>query len=238
MYFDTSLSNQGYIMGLIQRQYSDNLVYWPVTAKQNTNLKGKTKTMSSEGSSNNLSLQQDPVRWRHHLLAVAEKRDKNAYQALYVHFAPKIKSFYLQKGLASKAEELMHEVFIKIWQKAASYNPEKAKVSTWIFTIVRNSRIDYLRKKKIDEVNEDDCAESYEESAFEEQLDAERTKQQISNLFELLNDEQRHVIQKVYFEDKSHQIAAEELDMTPGVVKSRIRSALKILRSHMGGTRL
>ncbi len=221
-------------MGLIQRQYNDNLVYWPV----NANKKAKSKTMSSDSPSKNLSLQDEPVRWRHHLLAVAEKRDKNAYQALYLHFAPKIKSFYLQKGLASKAEELTHEVFIKIWQKAASYNPAKAKVSTWIFTIVRNSRIDYLRKKKIDEVNEEDCAESFEEGAFDEKLDAQRSKEQISNMFELLNDEQRNVLQKVYFEDKSHQIAAEELDMTPGVVKSRIRSALKILRSHMGGTRL
>ena len=50
----------------------------------------------------------------------------------------------------------------------------------------------------------------------------------------MLNEEQRMVIQKVYFEDKSHQIAAEELEMTLGVVKSRIRSALKLMKKQIG----
>ncbi|MGB0495677.1 MAG: RNA polymerase sigma factor [Kangiellaceae bacterium] len=225
-------------MALTQRQSNDNLVYWPVHSSKKTQVKGKASTMPSGKSVKNLSLNQDSVRWRHHLSAVAKSRDKSAYQALYIHFAPKIKSFYLQKGLTSKAEELTHEVFIKIWQKAASYNPSKSKVSTWIFTIVRNTRIDYLRKKTIDEINEEDCAESFGEGTLDEELDAIRDKQQISNMFELLNEQQRNVLQKVYFEDKSHQITAEELEMTPGVVKSRIRSALKILRSHMVGKKV
>lgn len=226
---------EGLKMALTQRQYSDNLVYWPVANSAKTKLKRITQTMSVKESSSSQVLPDDPASWRYHLLAVAEKQDRGAFQALYLHFAPKIKSFYLQKGMASKSEELTHEVFMKIWQKAASYNPEKAKVSTWIFTIVRNSRIDFLRKKRIDEVPEEDYSEAHEDSDYDEQIDAERKKRQIADIFELLNEEQRNVLQKVYFEDKSHQIAAEELDMTPGVVKSRIRSALKILRSHMGG---
>ena len=222
-------------MVLTQRQYSDNLVYWPVANSAKTKLKRITQTMSVEESNTSQALPDDPVRWRHHLQAVAEKQDRRAFHALYLHFAPKIKSFYLHKGMTAQAEELTHEVFMKIWQKAASYNPDKAKVSTWIFTIVRNSRIDFLRKKRIEEVPEEDYNEAHEDNDYDEQIDAERRKQQIASVFELLNDEQRNVLQKVYFEDKSHQIAAQELEMTAGVVKSRIRSALKILRSHMGG---
>jgi len=173
--------------------------------------------------------------WQEHLQAVATSRDRAAFQALYLHFSPKIKSFYLNQGMANKAEELTHEVFIKVWQKAASYDPEKAKVSTWIFTIVRNLRIDVLRKKRLQEVSDEDALEPSEENTFDLDMDLSRNKQKIQDVFGLLNEEQRNVLQKVYFEDKSHQIAAAELEMTPGVVKSRIRSALKVLRSHMGG---
>lgn len=231
--------NEILYMDLIKRQYSDNLVYWPIAQSMKINstktkLKRITQTMSAEKSNSSKVLHDDPVRWRHHMKAVAEKQDRGAFHALYLHFSPKIKSFYLQKGMTRNAEELTHEVFMKIWQKASSYNSGKAKVSTWIFTIVRNSRIDFLRKKRLDEVPEDDHSEAYEESDYDEKIDFDRRKQQIANIFELLSEEQRNVLQKVYFEGKSHQIAAQELEMTAGVVKSRIRSALKILRSHMG----
>ena len=143
----------------------------------------------------------------------------------------------MQQGLTKHAEELTHEVFIKIWQKAASYNPQKANVSTWIFTIVRNLRIDFLRRKRITEVNDEESMEAGEDADLMATVEAARNKSRLNAVFELLNEEQRNVLQKVYFEDKSHQVAAQELDMTPGVVKSRIRSALKILRSQMGGER-
>ena len=180
----------------------------------------------------------DPERWKFHMKAIGESQDRRAYQAVYQHFAPKVKSFYIQQGKSAKAEELTHEVFLKIWQKAKSYNPEKAQVSTWIFTIVRNLRIDFLRKKKLDEVYVEQDTLLAEDSPLDDNIELARSKSQLLEVFKLLNVEQRNVLQKVYFEDKSHQIAANELEMTPGTVKSRIRSALKILRSQMGGEKL
>lgn len=210
---------------LQKRLNAQNLVYWPVVS-------GKENVSMTNASAQNTL---DSARWKQHMSAVATQNDRSAYKALYLHFAPKIKSFYLQQGLTKHAEELTHEVFIKVWQKAASYNPEKANVSTWIFTIVRNLRIDYLRRKRITEVNEEETEEAGEEADLMASVQTERNKMRLNDVFELLNNEQRNVLQKVYFEDKSHQIAAQELEMTIGVVKSRIRSALKILRSHLGG---
>ncbi|WP_168204278.1 RNA polymerase sigma factor [Aliikangiella coralliicola] len=180
----------------------------------------------------------DSERWREHLNAIAKQHDRHAFKALYLYFAPKIKSFYLQHGMGEKSEELTHEVFLKIWQKAASYDPQKASVSTWIFTIVRNLKIDFLRKKRIDEVNDENLPDPAEEANFSEKISIDRDKSRLLSVFNQLNEEQRNVLQKVYFEDKSHQIAAKELEMSPGVVKSRIRSALKILRAHIGGDRI
>lgn len=208
-----------------ERQNATNLVYWPVSSPKR----------QSVNMTNLQSADPQAQCWKQHMLAVASSQDKTAFQSLYLHFAPKIKSFYLNQGMARQAEELTHEVFIKIWQKAGSYNSEKANVSTWIFTIVRNLRIDYLRRRRLDEVSQDDTHDVGEDGKLDLDVDLSRTKKQVQQVFTYLNEEQRNVLQKVYFEDKSHQIAAAELDMTPGVVKSRIRSALKVLRSHMGG---
>jgi len=207
------------------RQNQSNLVYWPVL-----NPKRRNVTMV-----NNQDSEAAALNWRQHMCAVSENRDRAAFQALYLHFCPKIKSFYLNQGMTAMAEELTHEVFIKVWQKAASYNPEKANVSTWIFTIVRNLRIDYLRRKRLTEVSDEDTVEPGEEDTLDLDIELSRNKKKIHQVLNQLNEEQRHVLQKVYFEDKSHQLAAAELEMTPGVVKSRIRSALKVLRSQMGG---
>ena len=207
----------------VKRQTKSNLVYWPLPNLVRHNVT-MIKTQNSEAS---------VIDWREYMLVVSEQRDRDAFQALYIHFSPKIKSFYLSQGLTAMAEELTHEVFIKVWQKAASYNPEKANVSTWIFTIVRNLRIDYLRRKRLIEVSDEDTTEPAEDNTLDLDIDLSRNKKKIQQVLSELTVEQRNVLQKVYFEDKSHQIAAQELDMTPGTVKSRIRSALNVLRSHI-----
>lgn len=208
-----------------ERQNRSNLVYWPPCDPKTNKIKMSPISKNDELSNN----------WQQHMRAVATQKDKGAFQALFVHFSPKIKAFYLSNGMASLSEELTQEVFIKIWQKASYYNPQKAQVSTWIFTIVRNLRIDYLRKNSIDEISDENTIEQSDEIQLDNQLAGNKQKQDIRSNLHKLNFEQRNVIQKVYFEDKSHQIAAAELEMTPGVVKSRIRSALQILRAEMGG---
>jgi RNA polymerase sigma-70 factor, ECF subfamily len=209
---------------LENRQIKQNLVYWPPTIKK----------QSRRHMSPNQVLKDEQQRWKNHLAAVASQQDKSAYQALYLHFSPKIIAFFKQYGMQQRAEELTQEVFIKVWQKAKTYQPEKAQVSTWIFTIVRNMRIDILRKKKLDEVSDDDQPLIDEKQNLEQEYEHSRSQQNILSTFKSLNSEQRNVIQKVYFEDRSHQAAADELDMTPGTVKSRIRSALKIMRGQIG----
>lgn len=208
------------------RQNKQNLVYWPTIS---------CKTQSGYMKNSPVSHDKDPTCWQTHMNAVANIQDKQAFHALYLYFSPKIIAYYRHQGLNSQAEELAHEVFLRIWQKAPSYQAEKAQVSTWIFTIVRNLRIDYLRKKRINEVSDSDLVEQGEDANLNQQLDLSKNKIKLSQSFSLLSQEQRNVLQKVYFEDKSHVIAANELEMTPGVVKSRIRGALTILKSQLGG---
>ena len=201
------------------------LVYWPSSSLESTG----RPAMSPKQNSN-----KEPERWKQHMLAVAERQDRKAFHALYCYFAPKLKTFYMHNGFAAQAEEMTQEVFIRVWNRASTYNAEKSAVSTWIYSIARNYRIDVLRKKQIQTIEEDAVPEAESEVGPDDEVSELRTGDKISDAINELNQEQRMVLQKVYFEDKSHQIAAKELSMTPGVIKSRIRSALKILRKRLG----
>ncbi len=205
-------------------QTAQNLVYWPQKS-----VKSEAKSMSPEASKID-----ETQKWKLHLTAVAETKDRKAFHALYCYFAPKLKSFYSQNGFYNNAEEMVQEVFIRVWNRAPTYDPSKAAVSTWIYTIARNYRIDVLRKKQLSMSDEEKLPESGYQQDLDEELNLDRGGEQLQDAIAMLNEEQRMVIQKVYFEDKSHQIAADELEMTLGVVKSRIRSALKLMKKEIG----
>ena len=80
-------------------------------------------------------------------LAVATRRDRQAFAVLFKHFAPRIKGYLLRAGSAeSAAEELAQETMVSVWRKAASFDPARAQLSTWIFTIARNLRVDRHRR--------------------------------------------------------------------------------------------
>ena len=81
------------------------------------------------------------------LMRVAEVRDKTAFSELFEHFGPRIKGFMMRKGAdAELAEDLAQDTMITVWRKAHMYSREKGTVSTWIFTIARNRRIDWARR--------------------------------------------------------------------------------------------
>lgn len=212
-----------------QRQVNENLVYWSA----HTILRQPIYSFMGEPSP---SKAEQASLCKQYMHAVAIEQDKNAYRALYFYFAPKVKTFFKQQASASHAEEMTHEVFIRVWQKANTYQADKANVSTWIFTIARNLKIDLLRQKRIIEVKLDDSHSDLHiiEDDIHEELISADDKIKLANNFKYLSNEQKSVILKVYYEDKSHQLAAQELDLTLGVIKSRIRSSLKVLRHHIG----
>ena len=83
------------------------------------------------------------------MLGIKNKRDELAFSTLFDFIAPKLKAYFLQNGILSEnAEELTQEVMSIVWSKCEMYDPSKAAVSTWIYTIARNKKVDFLEKIK------------------------------------------------------------------------------------------
>ena len=86
--------------------------------------------------------------WNDLILKVGAEQDKAAFAKLFDHFSPPLKGFLLKsEGVGpEQAEELVQETMLKLWRKAPTYSPSQAAASTWIYTIARNTRIDWIRK--------------------------------------------------------------------------------------------
>lgn len=198
---------------------------------------------SDENSGSNLrkttqtwGVQAIPDPWEGAIRKVAQSQDRAEFKRLFDHYAPLIKAF-LSKGISSYsdrslAEEMTQEVMIKVWNKAASFNSSKASVNTWIFTIARNTRIDFIRRNgRADRTI--DIEDIWHEADSPEpvvELQQRRVETMIRNAMSTLPEEQALVLEKAFMESKSHNEIAEELNLPLGTVKSRIRLALSKLQ--------
>ena len=167
--------------------------------------------------------------WNACLEEVAKTRDKVAYMRFYDHFAPRLNSWLL--GLTKDgalAEELVQETMLSVWRKADQYNSAKAAASTWLFRIARNLHIDHIRRAQVRERALSQTSDG-EEVNYEINADSARIHQAISNL----PVQQAQVIYKSYFEGKSHQEIANDMDLPLGTVKSSLRLAFQKLSHEM-----
>ena len=175
--------------------------------------------------------------WSLALVQIGESQDRGAFTRFFRHFAPLIKAFALSGSSlsATHADELVQEVMLKVWQKAAGFNPEKAAASTWVYTIARNCRTDMFRRlQKFDtQLEAEDVGFELEGHEPTSALHAERGAQRVRELMNHLPQDQAQILAKVYMEGKSHSETAAELGLPLGTVKSRVRLAIQKLQVFM-----
>ncbi len=164
------------------------------------------------------------------LLAIAQKQDREAFVKLFEATSSRLKAFAMQCGATSNdAEELLQECMLTVWRKAHTFNPKTGTAITWLYTIIRNKRIDFARKGRYDTVLSDDLWNDEGGTELENDVSSDLDAKVARTLLESLPDEQRQVVYKVYFEGKSHSEIAADLDLPLGTIKSRLRLAMKKL---------
>lgn len=176
----------------------------------------------------------DETDWAALLVKVRDHQDRAAFAALFRHFAPRVKAFLMKSGAgAALAEECAQDVMATLWQKAHLFDPARAGVATWVYTIARNRRIDALRKARRAEPEELDWGPEPEPDQAEA-LEAQQETERLGRALAALPAPQRTLIERAYYGDLSHSEIAAETGLPLGTIKSRIRLALDKLRHQMG----
>ncbi|WP_420388658.1 RNA polymerase sigma factor [Roseivirga sp.] len=164
-----------------------------------------------------------------------KNKDKAALSYLYDKYSAAL------YGVASRVikneditQEVLQDVFVKIWNKIDQYDAAKGRFFTWMMNLTRNASIDKLRSKEFSRSSKTDSIDDYvytfdRENSTEMSTDAIGVK----SLMDDLVDDQKFVLHKIYFEGFTHTEIAEEYDIPLGTVKSRLRSALKHMRKKL-----
>jgi RNA polymerase sigma factor (sigma-70 family) len=180
--------------------------------------------------------------WMH---AVAQTADRKAFAALFRHFAPRIKGFLLRCGSSeAQAEELAQEAMVVLWRRAATFDPARARLSTWLYTVARNLRISHLRRSstageigagEMPEEWDADLQAADQQLGPDEQLLAAQREAGVRHALSALPADQALVLRLSFFEEQPHSQIAQDLGIPLGTVKSRIRLAVTQLRRRLEG---
>ena len=164
--------------------------------------------------------------------AIAQRRDRQAFIRLFDLASPRLKAYAVRCGAtASDAEEIVQECLLTVWRKAHTFKPSAASANTWLYTIIRNKRIDFARKNRTNPVTADDLWPEETGAEPDHRLQSDLNAEFVRTLLKNLPQEQRQVIYKVYFEGKSHSEIANDLGLPLGTVKSQLRLAMAKLNS-------
>lgn len=133
------------------------------------------------------------------------------------------------------AEEVLQDVFVKIWDKFDHYDPSKGKLFTWMLNIARNHAIDKTRSKEISKEQKTSGIDNFvnridKHEFIEERVDGIGVKEILKNLPE----EQKFIVENLYFQGYSQSELAEAFNIPLGTVKTRLRLAMKQLRMTLG----
>jgi RNA polymerase sigma-70 factor (ECF subfamily) len=129
------------------------------------------------------------------------------------------------------SEDVLQEVFVKIWKNIALYDRAKGKLFTWLINIARNAAIDSLRvkghsfKNKIQSIDN-----SVRSINRQHSVSTPVDHIGLKNIIDTLKPDYKILIDKLYFEGYTHEEASEELGIPLGTVKTRIRAAINQLR--------
>jgi len=166
------------------------------------------------------------------LVAGLKAKDRTVLEYLYTHYSGAlygvIKRILIEEEIA---EEVLQDVFLKIWDNIASYDPGKGRLFTWMLRLARNLAIDKTRSKEMSRARKTgdihNIVHIIERQEFVEQ---ETDSIGVHHILNGLPEEQKLVVDYLYFKGYSQKELAEEFNIPLGTVKTRLRLAMKQLR--------
>lgn len=201
-----------------------------MTAKES----GLLSSDTAPDSASDMADGTNPTLW---LLAVRDQRDRASFLLLFEHFAPRLKAMLMRGGLRDgSAEDVVQDVMLAVWHKAAQFDPHRAEASAWIYRIARNRHIDLIRRKPPPEPDALIEPEGSEPDAAQI-LALGQEAALLRRALDAMSPDQARVLEQVYFEDLPHSRISEMTGLPLGTIKSRIRLGLDRLRRDLNALR-
>lgn len=166
---------------------------------------------------------------------VGREQSQSAYDSLFAFFGPRLRAYIVRLGSSvSEAEEVTQDVMSTLWRKADQFDRSKASVSTWVFRVARNRRIDLHRRRQKPDLDAEEpmlqptAVPQPDEIVHRTQIDA-----RVREALERLPEQQLVLLQAAFYRGLSHSEIAEAYDLPLGTVKSRIRLAFAKLKGEL-----
>jgi RNA polymerase sigma-70 factor (ECF subfamily) len=171
------------------------------------------------------------------LVARVAQGDPDALDEVYGRYARSVYGLaYRILGEPAAAEDVVQDVFLKLWRQPGSYNAERGSLGSWLLGVGHNRAIDVLRRRR-----------SHQEQALPETGEPELVPDGLVDMADVASvrqaseavrralmripPEQRRVIEMAFFEGKTHVEISEELGEPLGTAKTRIRLGMRKLRA-------
>ena len=149
-------------------------------------------------------------------------------EQIYLQYRGKVMGYIRARvSRQADAEDLCADVFEKVQRKLADFDPEKASVSTWIFTITRNTVIDFFRRNRPSEELDENISDDTE---LDEDLLNSETLSELASALRALPEELRDLIVLRYYDGKPLTEIAQIMGLSYGAVKLRHQNAVMLLR--------
>ena len=168
-------------------------------------------------------------------LAAAGRGDRNALQTVYRLTAAKLFAVCLRiLGERSEAEDVLQEVYMTVWRKAAIFDPAMSSPMTWLIAIARNRAIDHLRvrgqNRHMDPIEE--AAELADDRpTAEATLQGAQERAQLERCLDELANHERAALRGAFFDGNTYEELAERMKVPLGTMKSWIRRAMIKLKA-------
>lgn len=173
------------------------------------------------------------------LMSLVQESNPEAFSVLYDRHGRSAYSLaYRMMGERQAAEDLVQDVFLRLWRSTASYRADRGSVRTWILTIVHNCGVDQIRSSSSRRRTQDKVEASAEVSqpseAFAETWRNSR-RDEVREALKTLPPDQLKILEMAYFSGYTHVEIAEMMDLPLGTVKGRMRLGLKKIKDYFNG---
>ena len=175
------------------------------------------------------------------MIARIGRRDQSAFSALYDRLSGPLYSLAMKMlGDPAEAQDALQDVFLQIWSRAGTYDPEQSSVFSWTVLLTRSRVIDRMRargrRSRVVVASTEDAPTAADASTVESAADTAEKNDEAARVRYVLNNlpsEQREAIEMAFFEHLSHHEIAARLGQPLGTVKARIRRGLLKLRQRL-----